>query len=122
MKIIRSFHFAWKGIIDCFVTQINFRVHLSLAVLAIILGTIFCISGSAWMAIVFCIALVLITEMLNTALEKLCDVVHKSLHPQIRMVKDIAAAAVLISALASFITGLFIFLPPILHFIKTVGK
>jgi diacylglycerol kinase len=59
-------------------------------------------------------------EMLNTAIEKLCDVVHKEIHPGIKKVKDIAAGAVLIAAFCSVITGAVIFLPKIIHFIKSI--
>ena len=73
-----------------------------------------------WIAIGFCIAFVIAMEMLNTALEKLCDVVHQEVHPGIKKVKDIAAGAVLISAIFSLITGLIIFLPKIIMYFKSI--
>jgi diacylglycerol kinase len=57
---------------------------------------------------------------LNTAIEKLCYVVHRDIHPGIKKVKDIAAGAVFISAIFSLITGLIIFLPKIIVYFKTV--
>jgi diacylglycerol kinase len=68
----------------------------------------------------FCIAFVISMEMLNTAIEKLCDVVHKELHPDIKRVKDIAAGAVLVSAIFSLMTGLIIFLPKIILYFKSL--
>ena len=73
-----------------------------------------------WIAIGFCIAFVIAMEMLNTAIEKLCDVVHQEVHPGIKKVKDIAAGAVLISAIFSLITGLIIFLPKIIMYFKSI--
>lgn len=58
--------------------------------------------------------------MFNTAIEKLCDVVHKEMHPGIKKIKDIAAGAVLLSALFSLITGVSIFLPKIINLIKSI--
>jgi diacylglycerol kinase len=58
--------------------------------------------------------------MINTAIEKLCDVVHKDFHPQIKIIKDMAAGAVLIAAISSLITGVVIFVPKIIFFIKSL--
>jgi len=120
MKLIRSFGFAWNGLKLCFVTEPNFRIHLVLAVIAGIFAVVFNISVYEWLAAVFCIAFVITMEMLNTAIEKLCDVVQKEFHPGIKKVKDIAAGAVLVSAAFSIITGCIIFLPKIIALLKTV--
>ena len=119
MKIIGSFRFAIKGIKHCFLTQINFRIHLLLALVAILVGIGFHISANEWMFIIFSISLVLLTEMMNTSIEKLCDFIHTDRHPQVEIIKDIAAGAVLISALASLIAGLIIFLPKIIFYIHS---
>jgi len=91
-----------------------------LAVIAGIFAVVFNISVYEWLAAVFCIAFVITMEMLNTAIEKLCDVVQKEFHPGIKKVKDIAAGAVLVSAAFSIITGCIIFLPKIIALLKTV--
>ncbi len=120
MKLIKSFAFAWNGIKTCFVNESNFRIHTILAVVAIVFAIVFNISVCEWMALVFCIAFVITMEMMNTAIEKLCDVVHKEVHPGIKKVKDIAAGAVLVSAICSLITGLIIFLPKIITCFKSI--
>ncbi|MFM2326878.1 MAG: hypothetical protein RIR31_1080, partial [Bacteroidota bacterium] len=56
----------------------------------------------------------------NTAIEKLCDIVHKDFHPQIKIIKDMAAGAVLIAAISSLITGVIIFVPKIIIYIKSL--
>ena len=120
MKLIKSFGYAWAGIRSCFQSEPNFRIHTALAIVALLFSIVFKISTNEWIAVCFCIAFVLIMEMLNTAIEKLCDVVHKEVHPGIKKVKDIAAGAVLIAAFFSAITGAIIFLPKIINLIKLI--
>lgn len=120
MKLIKSFAYALNGLKICFVTEPNFRIHTFLAIVAVIFGIAFHISAIEWITIGFCIAFVIAMEMLNTAIEKLCNVVHQELHPGIKKVKDIAAGAVLVSAIFSLITGLIIFLPKVIMYLKSV--
>lgn len=119
MKLIRSFAFAWNGLRICFLNELNFRIHILLALIAVVLGVLLNVSTLEWIATGFCIALVISMEMLNTAMEKLCDVVHKDFHPGIKKVKDIAAGAVLVSAIFSFVTGLVIYLPKLIVYFKS---
>lgn len=120
MKLIKSFGYAWAGIISCFQSEPNFRIHSVLAIIALLFSVLFKISIIEWVAVCFCIAFVITMEMLNTAIEKLCDVVHKDFHPGIKKVKDMAAGAVLVAALFSIITGAVIFLPKIISIIKSI--
>ena len=114
MKILRSFGFAWQGLRYSFATQLNFKIHLLLALFATGLGIGLQISTADWMLVLFCMAIVLFAEMVNTAIEKLCDLVEPRIHPQIKLVKDITAGAVIISAVVSAVTGAIIFLPKII--------
>lgn len=113
MKVLRSFRYAWSGIAYCFRSQQNFRIHVFLLILVSIAGILFKISAEEWLIILVCAMLVLVLEMINTAIEFLCDIVTKDLHPLIKIIKDVAAGAVLISAAGSAIVGLIIFLPKI---------
>ncbi|MFM6926016.1 MAG: diacylglycerol kinase family protein [Ferruginibacter sp.] len=118
MKLIRSFRYAWAGIRACFNSEPNFRIHLFAAIAAILFSLLFRVSAAEWLAVCFCIVLVITMEMMNTAIEKLCDVVHQELHPGIKNVKDIAAGAVLLSAFFSLLTAAVIFLPKIIMYLK----
>lgn len=116
MKLLRSFLYAFAGIRSSFGSELNFRIHTVVAVLVIGLSAALHISTTEWLLVFFCIAFMLVVEMLNTALEKLCDVVHPEQHPGIKKVKDIAAGAVLIAALFSVVIGLIIFVPKLIEF------
>ncbi|MEO7308089.1 MAG: diacylglycerol kinase family protein [Ferruginibacter sp.] len=119
MKLLRSFVYAFTGIRSAFASELNFRIHAVVAAGVMILAAALHISVPEWLLVGFCIALVLVTEMLNTAIEKLCDIVQPGLHPAIKKVKDIAAGAVLVAAIFSSITGLIIFVPKIMEYCKS---
>lgn len=120
MKWLSPFKYAFAGIRSCFVSELNFRMHSLFAFIALLLSYVLTISAIEWIAVCFCIAFVVTIEILNTAVEKLCDIVHKEMHPGIKKVKDMAAGAVLVAAIFSVITGAVIFLPKLYHFIYTV--
>ncbi len=118
MKLLKSFYYAFNGIKICFASEINFKIHLAAAITAVALGFVLNISLFEWVAIIFCIALVASIEMINTAIEKLCNVVYEGINPKIKMVKDIAAGAVLLTAIGSLIIGCIIFVPKIIDLLK----
>jgi len=118
MKLTRSFGHAWHGIQYCYKTQLNFGIHLLVLLLVIIAGFVLKISNTEWLFITVCSMLVLALELINTAMEQLCDFITKDIHPAIKIIKDVSAAAVLICAAGSVITGLVIFLPKIIHQLK----
>ena len=90
------------------------RIHLVAAVLACVAGFYFNITSVEWIVIILCIVLVISFELLNTAIEELCNMIHPEQHPVIKKVKDIAAGAVLVAAIGSVIAGLIIFLPKLI--------
>ena len=106
-----SFKAAFAGLAGLWREEHNFRIHLLAALLAIILGFVFNISRGEWLMIILAIALVMVTEALNSALEKLCDWVHEDEHPRIKKIKDYGAAAVLLASMAALAIGLLIFIP-----------
>lgn len=116
MKFIQSLQFAIAGITAFFRHETNGQIQLGAAAAAVILGWVLRIDAMEWLVVVLCIAAVLTLEMINTAIEKLCDVVHPGYHPQIKIIKDIAAAAVLLAASGSVLAGAVVFLPKIISF------
>ncbi len=117
-KFLKSFGFAIEGILEFFFHERNALIQLAIAIIAIILGAVFKISPGQWLAILFFIALVLSLEMINSAIEKLCDMVSKDFHPGIKRIKDIVAGAVLLASVFSLIAGMIIFIPKIIQLIN----
>lgn len=111
---IKSVGYACEGIVTFFKTQPNAWIQLSAAVAIVVVGFMLKINCWEWCWIVASIASVIITEMLNTALEFLTDLVSPSVHPLAKKVKDVAAGAVLIAAITSVVIALIIFLPKIM--------
>jgi diacylglycerol kinase len=112
---LRSFRYAFSGIIELIREEHNFRIHLAVLIIIIAAGIFFSISLSSWFAIIFVSALVLVSESINSSIEKLADAINPEPDETIRKAKDIAAAAVLISAITAVITGLLIFTPYLLR-------
>lgn len=111
LAFLRSAGYALEGLIQFFRTERNGKIQLFMGCAAVCMSVTLHISHDEWIAILLCIALVLSLEMLNSALEKLCNLVQPDVHPAIKLTKDLAAGAVLWSALISLIIGCFIFIP-----------
>ena len=114
---LRSFRYAFRGIFELISMEHNFRIHLVVLIVVIATGIIFRIELASWFAIILVSALVLVSESFNTSVENLADAINPEPDERIRKAKDIAAAAVLISAIAAVITGLLIFGPHLLKLI-----
>ena len=106
---IRSFGYAFKGIGLMWSAGANMRIHFCAALAAIGAGFYFKLSPLEWCLIILCCVMVIATEGLNTALERLADRVHPDRHPEIGKAKDLAAGATLVVAIGAAIVGLIIF-------------
>jgi diacylglycerol kinase len=115
--LFRSTVFAANGIRVFFKTGVNARIQAIIGALALLLAYLLDIGLHNWVVIISCIASVLMLEMINTAIEKLCDLAHPGFHPQIKIIKDMAAGAVLLASLASVVIGILVFLPYLCLFI-----
>lgn len=110
---LKSFVYAFEGVIFFIRFEAQATMHLIAIVAVLGAGYWFKISSMEWIAVVFAIGIVISAEMLNTAIEKLTDMVSPQINEQAKIVKDLAAGAVLIASLTAFIIGLIIFLPKI---------
>ena len=107
---LSSFGYALKGIASLVRQEPNARIHAVATIAAIGFGYYRDISKGEWIALAIVIALVWMAEGLNTCVEMLCDLWCKGeYHPQVKIIKDIAVAAVLIAAMCATLTGLIIF-------------
>ena len=111
--IVKSFGFAFAGLSYLFRTQRNARIHVVVGAIACGLGTWLRISRVEWAVLVFTIALVIILEGLNTAVEAAIDLASPEIHPLAKTSKDLAAGMVLVAAIASVAVGLLILGPPL---------
>ena len=116
---MRSFYYAFRGLANAVRSEFNMRIHVVAAVLVAIAGFYFKIAAVEWGMIVLCICAVISLELINTAIEKLCNHVTAEIHPAIKQIKDIAAAAVLVAAAASVVVALIIFLPKLISLVNT---
>lgn len=109
-----AFRNAARGLYVMVRTQRNARIHLAVALLVVVLGFLLKISIKEWCMIVLAIGMVLAAEGVNTAIEKAVDLASPGYNENARNAKDVAAGAVLLTVIASVVTGLLIFLPRLL--------
>lgn len=108
---IRSFTYAFSGIYKAIITQHNLWIHLVMIVFVIVLGVFTDISTTEWLVVILCFGFVLSAEIFNSAVEVLTDLISPEYNPKAGLVKDMAAGAVLVTAIVSAIVGLIIFIP-----------
>jgi diacylglycerol kinase (ATP) len=113
-RLIRSFGYAINGISVFFAREQNARIHFAVFACVVAAGFFFRLSAMEWMAVALASGSVLTAEAINTSIEELSDAVSPERNPKIKLVKDLAAGAVLISALAAVAVGLLLFVPKIM--------
>ncbi|MGI6083846.1 MAG: diacylglycerol kinase family protein [Acetivibrionales bacterium] len=117
-SIAKSFKNAFDGFCQAIVAERNMKIHIGAAIMAIILGMLLKLDMLRWLAVLSAIGLVFICELINTVIEMLTDMVTSEYSEQAKKVKDISAAAVLVSAFVSVIIGIIVFTDPILNLLK----
>ncbi|MBE8715347.1 diacylglycerol kinase family protein [Sphingobacterium hungaricum] len=113
-KRLNSFSYAINGLKTLWIEEHNARIHFFLAISVILMGLYFKITIYDWMAVFFAIGFVLVTEIINTAIENISDFISAERDNRIKKIKDISAGAVLISSITAFIIGLLVFAPKFL--------
>lgn len=113
-KLLDSFKYAFSGIFAALKSERNMKIHFTAMIFVIVCGMILKISTYEWIACIFCFALVIGSELINTTLEMLSDLVMPDYNENVKLIKDMAAGAVLVLAICSAIIGLIIFIPKIL--------
>ena len=120
-NLFLSFKYAWAGVTYAFTTQRNFRIHTFVGILAVSLGAWLRIEAVEMAIITMTCAIVMVLELINTAIESVVDLtVKQSYHELAKIAKDCAAGAVLISAIAAVIVAAFILLPPLVQRVAIV--
>ena len=112
---LESFRYAFAGIWYTLKTQRNAQIHLGIATTIVILGLTLKLTRTEWAILMLTTGFVWATEMLNTVAEAAMNYATTDFNPQVKIVKDVAAGAVLIAAITAVIVGLLILGPPLLE-------
>ena len=113
-KLIKRFKYAFEGILIGIKEEQNMKIHITIMILVIIFGIMLKINTTEWIICILLFGLVISMELINTAIENTVDLITKEKNQQAKIAKDVAAGAVLVSAIVSAIIGLMIFVPKIL--------
>lgn len=116
-SFFKSFRFAFQGLFFAFKNERNLKLHLVAFVLVCFLSFFLSISLNEWIIILLVSALVISLELINSAIERLCDLYTTDADERVKRIKDISAGAVLVSAILAAVIGLMIFLPRVLRLI-----
>jgi diacylglycerol kinase (ATP) len=112
-NLLTSFKYAFAGLWYVVRTQRNARIHLSVTAVVVVLGLCLGLSWTEWAIIALTIGLVLAAEAFNTVAEAAVDLVTAEYNPLAKIAKDVAAGAVLLTAITAAIVGLLILGPPL---------
>ena len=113
-KLLKSFKYAIEGIFTGLKEEQNMKIHITIMILVIIFGIMLKINTTEWIICILLFGLVISMELMNTAIENTVNLITKEKNQQAKIAKDVAAGAVLVSAIVSAIIGLMIFVPKIL--------
>ncbi len=114
-KLTNSFQYAFSGLAHLLRTQQNTWIHLTFTVLTITGAGFLHFKIWKWIILVLVIGIVWTAEAFNTSLEHLTDLASPRYHQKAKIVKDVGAAAVLLTAIMAFVVGLLLFIPPIIN-------
>ena len=117
-KRVQSFKHALNGFRILFCEESNSWIHLLITFCVLVAGFVFTISATEWIIVIFCVGLVFALELINTSIENMADFISQEYHNSIKKTKDLAAGAVLVSAISAAIIGLIIFIPRIIGLIR----
>ena len=112
-KLINSFKYAIEWFISSFNTERNMKIHVLAMLIVVALGIFLKLNKIEWCIIAIAIVIVLSAELFNTAIETVVDMISPEKNEKAKLVKDIAAASVLVLAMGAVIVGAIIFIPKI---------
>ena len=110
-RLFKSFDYAVKGLVKTFREEQNLQIQTLASLAVLSLGVYFKITRPEWLVLILVICLVLVAEISNSAVERITDVLKPRINSYVKEIKDIMAAAVLLSSLAAIIVGVMIFWP-----------
>lgn len=114
-RLLKSFTYAFRGLVKTFKEEQNLKIQTFSGILVLILGFYFQVSRYEWIVLILIIGLVILMEIANSAVERITDVLKPRINSYVKEIKDIMAAAVMLSSIIAVIIGLIIFIPYILE-------
>jgi len=114
-RFVNSFKYSYEGLKYAYKYEQSMTIHFSVVVIVVIFGIWLKISLMEWLLCFILFGLVLATELINTSLEAVVDLICPKIHPLAKIAKDTASAAVFVFSIIAFISGLIIFVPKILE-------
>ena len=121
-KLINSFKYAFTGMWSAYKSERNMKIHIAVAILVILFGVFLQISTYEWLACTVCFAMVIGSEMFNTAIETVVDIAMPKKDERAKKAKDVAAGGVLVFAIGSAIIGSIILIPKIIDYLNLTIK
>jgi diacylglycerol kinase len=113
VREINSFKYAFEGLINAIFTEPNFRIQLLIVAFSIVLGKIYKITKIEWSILVLSLGLLLVVELINTVIEEIMDRFMKEYDNGVKIIKDLSAAAVLVTAFTVLANLIIVFFPKI---------
>ncbi len=117
-KFFKSFRHAWHGVLRALAMENSFRIHVAVAIVVLLLIVALGLSRVELAIMIFLISSILTLELVNTVVERFVDLLEPRVHPYAGMIKDILAAAVLITSLAAAAIGILILWPYLRDFFQ----
>ncbi|HHU54843.1 MAG TPA: diacylglycerol kinase family protein [Mollicutes bacterium] len=119
-RFFNSFKYSWDGLKYAYKYEQSLTIHFGVALIVIIAGTILKINLTEWLLCLLLMGIVMATELINTSLEAVIDLVCPKIHPLAKIAKDTASAAVFVFSIVAFISGMIIFVPKIMLIVETL--
>lgn len=110
-RLVKSFLYAFKGLVKVFKEEQNLRIQSFFALIVIVLGVYLRIGSRDWAIIFLAIGLVILAETINSAVERVADVLKPRIDDYVKEIKDIMAAAVMVVSIVAVIVGALVFYP-----------
>jgi len=118
--LLNSFQYALQGLKAAFTGEKNFRIHCMAVVFVVIFSVVIGLPTLKWVLLILTMGFVLVCELFNTVAETLVDMITQEYSELAKKVKDLAAGAVLVSAITAVLAGIFIFAGPVLGWLKSI--
>jgi undecaprenol kinase len=110
-RLLKSFTYAWRGLVKTWREEQNLQIHTIVAFVVIFLAYIFSVTFTEWLVLILTILLVILMEVVNSAIERVTDILKPRIHGYVKEIKDIMAAAVMLASLGAILIGFMIFAP-----------